>query len=61
MKRYHETENVGRARYVVTFYNGVKTHADGSPFGDIRIFSNAKRKARFVRELKAQGYREDAT
>lgn len=58
MKTYYEMQNVGRARYVVNYHNGVKTHRDGSNFYDIAIFSNGKKKDAFVKELQANGYRE---
>lgn len=56
MKTFTEQENVGRARYVVNFHNGVTTHGDGSPFYDVRIFKNKRAKARFVRALVKAGY-----
>jgi hypothetical protein len=49
-------ENIGRARYVVNYHDGTKTHTDGSPFFDIRIFSNKKDLEKFTRELKAAGF-----
>lgn len=55
-KVYNEMYGVGKARYVVNFHDGVKTHADGSPFFDCRIFGNRKVKDRFVRELRVGGY-----
>jgi len=56
--KFYEMFNVGRARYVVNFHDGTKTHSDGSPFYDIRIFGNKKDKARFVKSLLAKGYTE---
>jgi len=55
-KNFHEMMNVGQAKYVVNFHDGIKTHADGSPFYDIRIFSNQKDKTRFVKDLEGDGY-----
>jgi hypothetical protein len=55
-KMFDEMHNVGRAKYVVNFHDGVKTHEDGSPFFDIRLFSNCRKKDRFVRDLQRQGY-----
>lgn len=48
--------NIGRAKYVVSFHDGVKTHRDGSPFYDIAIFRNRKAMEEFLFSLRAQGY-----
>lgn len=48
--------NVGRAKYVVNFHDGVKTHRDGSEFFDIAIFSNKKKMNDFIKDLQANGY-----
>jgi hypothetical protein len=56
MKYYEELANIGRATYVVSFHDGVKTHGDGSPFYDIRIFRNKRAQATFVSGLVAEGY-----
>lgn len=56
--RYYEQSNVGTAKYVVNHHDGVKKHADGSPFYDIAIFHNKKKKAAFIRTLRASGYTE---
>lgn len=56
MKTYCLRMNIGKARYVVDFHDGVKTHKDGSPFLDIRIFRNKKDTARFISDLKSEGY-----
>ena len=55
-KKYYEMNNVGRARYTVSTYNGIDTHKDGSPFFGIAIFSNKKKKNKYVKELIKQGY-----
>ena len=46
------TENVGKAKYVVTFHEEGKTHKDGSPFHDIRIFTNKRKRDAFIKTLK---------
>ena len=43
-------ENIGKAKYLVSFYTG-KKHADGSKFYDIRIFKNKKNLNQFVKTL----------
>ena len=62
MKQFYEMMNIGRAKYVVRYHDGVKKHNDGSPFleslFDIEIFSNKRKKERRVKELRQQGYQE---
>jgi len=55
-KQYYEQDNVGRAKYTVSEHNGIDTHKDGSPFFGIAIFSNKKKKQKYVKELIKQGY-----
>lgn len=57
VKVFNEMQNVGRARYLVNYHDGVKTHNDGSLFFDIAIFSNKVKKDRFVIGLRQQGYK----
>lgn len=57
IKQYNEQMNVGKAKYVVNFYSG-KQHKDGSPFFDVKIFSNKKEKDIFVLELVKLRYKE---
>lgn len=54
---YNVKNNVGKAKYLVTYYQGKQTHDDGSEFGDIKIFHNKKDLAKFEKELKSEGYR----
>ena len=51
-KRYYTQTNIGRARYVVNFHDGVKAHPDGSPFYGIGIFSNKRQLQAFIRGLE---------
>lgn len=58
-KRVFYTQyGIGKARYVVNFHDGVKTHKDNSPFFDIEIFSNKKDLQKFVRGLLKNDYLE---
>lgn len=57
-KKFYIQQNVGTAKYVVNYYNGVKKHKDGSDFYDVAIFSNKKKLDDFVKELKSKGYTE---
>jgi hypothetical protein len=51
-------QNVGCAKYLINFHDGEKTHKDGSPFFDIKIFRNKKKLKVFTDELSKQGYQE---
>jgi len=46
-----EHQNVGKAKYVVSYCDGTKHHADGSDFYDIAIFKNKKHKDVFIKLL----------
>lgn len=57
-KTYRVQYKVGKARYLVSFYDGVKTHKDGSPFFDACIFSNKAKMRAFTKMLEENGYIE---
>ena len=42
-KLFYTMDNIGRAKYTVSKFDGVSTHKDGSPFYDIAIFNNKKK------------------
>jgi len=56
MKNYYTQDGIGKAKYTVSYHDGVEAHKDGSPFYGIRIFKNKKVRDRFVKELHAAGY-----
>lgn len=58
MKKFRIKNNVGKAKYLVSFHDGVKTHKDGSEFFDIRIFKNKIQLTEFLNQLLKQGYAE---
>jgi len=58
MKQYYTQENIGKAKYVVNFHDGFCEHPDGSPFYEIRLFSNKKERNKFISKLKRFGYVE---
>ena len=58
MKEYYLQTNIGNAKYVVNYFDGVKSHKDGSPFYDIKIYKNKKKEEAFIKELKRMGYKE---
>lgn len=58
MKRFYTMNNVGKAKYVVNHHDGEKAHPDGSPFFDISIFTNKRKRNAFIRDLLKGGYQE---
>ena len=44
------TENVGKVKYLVSYYDG-KKHQDGSKFFDVACFNNRKKMNEFVNSL----------
>lgn len=57
MKDYNLMYNVGKAKYVINYHDGVSTHKDGSKFYDIAIFSNKKEFEKKIKELEKLGYK----
>jgi len=57
-KVFNIKHNVGKAKYVINYHDGVKKHKDGSPFFDIQIYSNKRDFDKAVRLLKQDGYSE---
>ena len=58
MKQFNVRSNIGKAKYVVNFHDGVKQHDDGSEFYDIMIFCNKRKLNQFIRGLRKEGYVE---
>ena len=59
MKKFYIQYGIGKAKYVVNFYDGKKKFEDGSEFYDIKIFRNKKMMEKFVNTLKKRGYKEE--
>lgn len=57
-KLFYEQQNIGKAKYVVSYHDGIKKHEDGSDFYDIRIFNNKEDMKKFEEELLNAGYKE---
>ena len=47
--------NVGKAKYVVSYWDGQKKHKDGSPAEDIAIFKNKKEMQAFINKISKCG------
>jgi len=57
-KVFYRQDNIGTAKYTVSYHDGIKKHKDGSPFFDIAIFRNKKKLNKFVKNLMMAGYKE---
>ena len=55
-KRFKIQYNVGKVKYLVSYHDGEKKHADGSPFFDIKCFNNKKNLKKFTDHLFENGY-----
>ena len=56
MKEFNTMLNVGNAKYVVNFHDGIKKHKDGSKFFDIRTFRALPGYKEFTKSLLRAGY-----
>ena len=58
-KVYSIQHNIGKAKYVVNYHDGVKTHKDGSPFFDIETFKSKVKMESFICKLGNMDYRKN--
>ena len=58
MKTYNTMHIGPGTRSIVNHHDGIQTHKDGSPFFGIAIFHNKRKQAKFVNQLKRDGYKE---
>jgi hypothetical protein len=56
MKKYYTQNNIGKAKYTVSFHDGISKHKDGSEFFGIAIFKNKVKLKSFISLLEEQGY-----
>lgn len=54
---YDVMANVGTAKHVVNYHDGVKTHKDGSAFFDLSLPGTRAKRDAFIAELRTKGYR----
>lgn len=47
-------ENIGKAKYVVSYHVEGRKHKDGSKFHDIKIFKNKIKMNKFITKLQEQ-------
>ena len=55
-KTYYQTDNVGSAKYTISYHDGKKKNKDGSDFFGIKIFKNKKERDSFINDLLKDGY-----
>ncbi|SVD32957.1 uncharacterized protein METZ01_LOCUS385811, partial [marine metagenome] len=58
-KTFRQTDNVGKAKYTISYHDGKKKHKDGSDFFDMEIFKNKPSLEKFKKDLKRKGYKEE--
>ena len=58
MKTYYRQDNIGKAKYTISYHDGIEKHKDGSPFFAIAIFKNKKKLNTFIKKLVLKGYTE---
>jgi hypothetical protein len=58
VKRYNTMSNIGHAKYVVNYHDGIQKHSDDSDFFGMAIFKNKKKLQDFLDELSKDGYVE---
>ncbi len=55
-KKYYRMDNIGKAKYTISYYDGIQTHKDGSDFYGIHISKNKKDILAFEKQLLKEGY-----
>lgn len=55
-KTAYITHGIGRSKYVINYHDGIKCHDDGSPFFDVRTFTNQEKANIFYKQLADAGY-----
>jgi len=55
-KKFYEQHGIGKAKYTISFHDGVSTNKDGSAFYGIEIFHNKPDLEKFKQKLLSKGY-----
>lgn len=50
--KYKIDYNIGKIKYLVSFYDGIKKHKDGSEFWDVVCFKCKKKMYSFINKLE---------
>lgn len=56
IKKFIRQDNIGTARYTVSYHDGIDKHDDGSEFWGIRLFGNKVELKKYIDSLLKQGY-----
>lgn len=56
MKTMYTQHTIGKAKYCLSFHDGISTHKDGSPFYGIKLFSNKKMLQKTIKHMTQEGY-----
>ena len=57
-KNYYIQYNIGKAKYVINYHDGISKHKDGGDFYGIKIFKNKKSLKDAENQLIKDGYKE---
>jgi hypothetical protein len=49
--KYKISHNVGKVKYLVSYFDGIKKHLDGSDFWDIACFKSKQKMNEFIAKL----------
>lgn len=55
-KQFRVNPQIGKAKYSISYQDGIKTHSDGSPFWDIEIFKNKLNLIKAIRQYEINGF-----
>lgn len=58
MKNYYIQNKIGKVKYVISYYDGIQTHNDGSAFYGISCHKNLKTFNAKIKQLNNDGYVE---
>ena len=58
MTTFYRQDNIGKAKYTISYHDGVQTYKDGSQFFRLAIFKNKKKLNEFTKNLLLEGYKE---
>ena len=51
MVKYKIQYNIGKVKYLLSYYDGIKKHSDGSEFWDVKCFNSNKKMKKFLKTL----------
>ena len=59
-KRFRQQDGIGKAKYTISYHDGIQKHKDGSDFFGIQIFKNQKDLETFKKALLSKGFVEES-